>query len=254
MTDDALKAALYLEAVLPALPALAAHDAPLAAALAGPDIAVTLSAPGNLHTRVAVFNNRTTVTHTAQPGDVRLWFPSHAQLLRAFDGSGRSAFALPLGGFTRLPRARRLQAAAARLETLLNTRADAHLALHAWGNLLVGIHAVTTWLRHHPADRARFPSGALVLACPAFPATLHLNLATLTVGSGEPTSPVTARLTFADLPTVLAELDHQLDGPAAVGLGTVRVEGHLPFAENLNVLMLKAGNLLKPSSQLSALS
>lgn len=246
MTDDGLKAALYLEAVLPALPALAAHDAPLAAALAGPDVAVTLSAPGNLRTRIAVDNNRATVAHESQPGDVRLWFPSHARLIRAFDGSGRTAFALPLGGFARLFRARRLQAAGQRLETLLNTRADAHLTLHAWGNLLVGIQAVTTWLRRHPEDRARFPSGTVVFTCPAFPTPLHLDLTTLTAGTGEPASLVTARVTFADLATVLAELDHQLDGPAALGLGTLRIEGHLPLAENLGLLMLKAGNLLKP--------
>jgi hypothetical protein len=151
---------------------------------------------------------------------------------------------LPVSGWSQLPQIRRFSAAGTRLETLLNTRADAHLALHAWGNLLVGIRAVTTWLRRHPADRARFPSGVLVFACPAFPSPLHLDLATLTAGPGEP-AVFTTRITFADLPTVLAELDHTLDAPAALGLGTLRIEGHLPLAENLSLLMLKAGNLLK---------
>lgn len=240
-------AALYLEAVLPVVPDLAAHDSLLAASLAGPDVAVTLKTSGDLRARLAITGNQVRYSTDPQSGDLRLWFPTPAQLVRAFDGRGRPAFALPTGGFHRLLRARRLVAAGDRLNTLLNNRTNAPLALHAWGNLLVGIHAVTTWLRHHPADRARFPSGVLVLSCPAFPDTLHLDLATLTVGTGEPAAPATARITFADLATVLAELDHQLDAPAALGLGTLRVEGHVPFAENLSLLMLKAGNLLKPS-------
>jgi hypothetical protein len=249
MTDDALKAALYLKAVLPVLPALAAHDAPLSAALAGPDVAVALTAPDDLCARLEITGGRATVSATPRPGDVRLWFPSHAQLIRAFDGSGRASVALPVGGWFRLLRARRLQAAARRLEALLDTRAPAHLALHAWGNLLAGIHATTTWLRRHPegpATRNRLGPGVFVFACPDFPSPLWIDTGTLATGIGEPSAPAKARVTFADIPTVLAELDHQLDAPAALGLGTLRLEGHVPFAENVSVIMLKAGNLLKP--------
>ncbi|MDF3056679.1 MAG: hypothetical protein K0R17_894 [Rariglobus sp.] len=249
MTDTALQAALYLEAVLPALPLLASHDDALAVALAGPDVSLFLSCPGDLRARLAIVQNVATVTRDPQPGDVHLWFPFTGQLVRAFDGSGRTALALPLRGFTRLGRARRLIAAGKRLEVLLNTRADPHLALHAWGSLLVGIHAATTWLRHHsdgPATRARLGTGAVVFSCPAFPAPLWLDLAMLSAGTGEPPSAVMACIEFTDLATVLAELDHQLDAPAALGLGTLRIRGHLPLAENLGQVMLKAGNLLKP--------
>ncbi len=251
MTDTALKAALYLEAVLPALPSLAAHDTLLAAALAGPDVAISFFAPGGLRTRLAIARNHPNVTREPQPGDVRLWFPTTGQLVRAFDGSGRAALAVPFGGFTRLGRARRLAAAGQRLETLLNTRAPAHLALHAWGNLVVGIHAATTWLRRHPdgpATHARLGRGTAVFACPAFPSPLWLDLATLTTGMGEPPNPAMVRIEFADLATVLAELDHELDAPAALGLGTLRITGYLPLAENLGLVMLKAGALLKPAN------
>ena len=253
MTDPALQAALYLEAVLPALPALAAHDEALAAALAGPDVAVSLFAPSKLRARVAVTSNRASVTHEPQRADLRLWFPSTGQLIHAFDGSGRPAFALPFAGLIHLPRARRLVIAGKRLETLLNTRAPGHLALHAWGNLLVGIHAATTLLRRRPSAWHGLPArGSIAFACPAFPTPLWIDLSTLTVGTSEPSAPVAARVTFADLSTVFAELDHALDAPAALGLGTLRVEGHLPLAEALGQLMLQAGRLLKPSSQLSA--
>lgn len=247
MTAPALQAALYLEAVLPALPALAAHDAPLAAALAGPDVAVSLFAPNDLRARVAITAHQPSISRTSQPGDVRIWFPSAGQVVRAFDGSGRFSFALPFAGLTRLPRARRLVAAGKRLETLLNTRAPEHLALHAWGSLLVGIHAATTLLRRHPEACPRLPlRGVVAFACPAFPAPLWIDLDALTTGTGEPAARTAARITFADLATVLAELDHALDAPAALGLGTLRIEGHLPLAEALGQLMLQAGTILKP--------
>ncbi len=251
MNGSALHAALYLEAVLPALPLLAAHDTALAAALSGPDISVSLSAPGNLRARLGVVRNQATVTRDPRPGDVRLWFPTCGQVIRAFDGSGRTALGLPLGGFTRLHHARRLVAAGYRLETLLNTRDDAHLALHAWGNLIIGIHATITWLRRHPdgaALRANLGNGVAVFACPAFVAPLWIDLTTLSAGAGEPPAPVTVRVEFADLETVLAELDHQLDAPAALGLGTLRITGYLPLAEHLGLVMLKAGSLLKSAA------
>lgn len=244
MTADALKASLYLDAVLPALAELSAHDAPLRTAAAGVrPFAVTL-AVRNVGARQLAFTPEGLVSTAPQPKSLRLWFPSAGQFLRTV--TNRPALALPLAGWSQLPHVRRFSTAGARLETLLNTRADTHLALHAWGNLLVGIRATTTWLRLHPADRARFPSGTIVFTCPAFPASLHIDLAALTAGTGEPSSQVTTRVTFANLPTLLTELDHQLDAPAALGLGTLRIEGHLPLAENLGLLMLKAGNLLKP--------
>lgn len=243
MTADALKAALYLDAVLPALAELSTHDSPLRSAAAGNrPFAVTLCVR-DVASRHLAFTPEGLISSTPQPDALRLWFPSAGQFLRTV--TNRPALALPFAGWSQFTQLRRFTAAGARLETLLNTRADTHLALHAWANLLVGIRATTTWLRRHPADRARFPSGVLVFACPAFPSPLHLDLATLTAGPGQPGT-FTTRITFADLATLLAELDHTLDAPAALGLGTLRIEGHLPLAENLSLLMLKAGNLLKP--------
>ena len=252
MSDSALLAALYLEAVLPVLPHLAAHDGPLAATLAGPDLAVSLLAPGGLRTRLALTGGATTVTHVPCPGDLRLWFPTAAQVVRAFDGQKRPALALPVGGFFKLLRARRLVAAGARLETLLNTRAAPHLALHAWGNLLVGIAAGAVWLRRHPDGPAlhrRLGGGLGVLNCPAFPAPIWFDAATLSWGVGPPPGPVRVAITFARMEVVLAELDQRLDAPAALGLGDLRIEGYLPLAEQLGIVMLQAGKHMKNSSE-----
>lgn len=244
MTADALKAALYLDAVLPALGELSTLDSGLRSAASGSQpFAVTLDVR-NVGVRHLAFTPEGQISTAVQPKSLRLWFPSAGQFLRTV--ANRPALTLPLGGWGQLAQVRRFAASGKRLEVLLDTRADAHLSLHAWGNLLVGIRAAATWLRLHPADRARFASGTVVFTCPAFPAPLHLDLTTLTAGTGEPSSPVTTRVSFADLPTLLAELDHQLDAPAALGLGTLRIEGHLPLAENLGLLMLKAGNVLKP--------
>lgn len=254
MTPAELQAALTLDAALPALAALAPHDSALRTAAAGPRaFAVSLSVRGlPAHRRLAFAADGMIATSTTpQPGDLRLWFPTAGQFLRTT--ANRPALVFPLGGFSQLAQIRRFAAAGARLETLLNTRSDdARLALHAWGNLHVGLAAAASWLRHHadgPATHARLGCGTVLFACPAFPAPLWLDLATLTTGTGEPSAPVTARITFADLPTLLAELDQQLDAPAALGLGTLRIEGHLPLAENLGLVMLKAGNLLKPANR-----
>ena len=250
MTDDALKAVLYLEAVLPALTPLAFHDSVLRTAAAGSrSFALSLSVRGLPVHRRLVFTPDGLITTSAapEPGDLRLWFPSTGQFLRAM--TNRPALALPVGGWGAFPQVRRFSAAGARLETLLNTRADAHLALHAWGNLIVGLAAAVSWLRHHPdgpATHDRLGHGTAVFASPVFPEPLWLNLATLTTGTGEPSADATVRVEFADLATLLAELDNRLDAPAALGLGTLRITGYLPLAESLGLLMLKAGNLLKP--------
>lgn len=245
MTDAALKATLHLDAVLPALAELSALDAPLRAAASGKTPFAVVLAVKDVGERGLVFSADGRISVTDRPpGALRLWFPSAAQFLRATEG--RAALALPAAGWGSLTQLRRFTAAGERLKTILETREADHLALHAWGNLLVGLRAAAAWLRLHPATWRSLPSGLVVFACPAFPTSLHLDLATLTAGVGEPSSAAITRITFADLATVLAELDHALDAPAALGLGTLRIEGHLPLAENLGLLMIKAGNLLKP--------
>ncbi len=250
MTDPSLKAALYLEAVLPALAHLSPHDEELRHAASGPRaFAVSLTVRGGSIRRLAFSADGTISTGTTpQPGDLRLWFPAAGQFLRTMEN--RPALALPVGGWGSLGQVRRFSAAGARLETLLNTRADAHLRLHAWGNVLVGVAAACAWLRHHPdgpALRARLAVGTGVLACPDFPAPIWFDTGALTWGLGEPPAPATVSIVFSNLSVVLAELDNRLDAPAALGLGDLTITGLQPLAEQLGLVMLKAGKLLKPA-------
>ena len=247
MTETSLKAALYLEAVLPALAHLVPHDAALRESAAGKRAFAIALRPHRSSVRRLAFSTDGSIStsNTAQPGDLRLWFPTAGQFLRTMEN--RPAFALPVGGWRGLGQVGRFSAAGKRLETLLNTRADAHLRLHAWGNLLVGVAAACAWLRHHPSERAGL-GGTGVLACPDFPESIWFDADTLTWGLGEPASSPTVRITFARLSVVLAELDNQLDQPAALGLGDLVITGLQPLAEKLGLVMLKAGKLLKPAT------
>ncbi|HEY8931678.1 MAG TPA: hypothetical protein VIM44_00020, partial [Rariglobus sp.] len=112
MTDDTLKALLYLEAVLPALTPLAFHDSALRSAANGPrDFALSLSVRGLAAHRRLVFTSDGIITTSVAPesGDLRLWFPSVGQFLRAM--ANHPALALPIGGWGALTQVRRFSAA-----------------------------------------------------------------------------------------------------------------------------------------------
>jgi hypothetical protein len=257
-----LTATLTLEAALPALALLAPHDAELRRAASGPrPFAVTLSVRGLASRRRLAFAPDGTVTtdDSTTPGapassrhpfprDLRLWFPTANQFLRAT--ANRPALALPHGNLAALGQLSRFKAAGRRLEQLLRDPA-VHPALFAYGNLAVGLAGACAWLRHHPdapARRAALGDGLLTFACPALPAPLWIDLAALTSGTGPAPRPPVAELTFATLGTLLAELAHTLDALAALGGGELRIRGHLLIAERLSLVLNEVSRLLNPPS------
>jgi hypothetical protein len=180
------------------------------------------------------------------PGDLRLWFPTAHQFLRAT--AQRTALALPHGNLAALGQLSRFQSAGQRLDQLLRDPSLAP-ALFAYGNLAVGLAGACSWLRHHPdapARRAALGDGVLTFACPALPAPLWIDLAALTTGTGPAPRPPVAELTFATLDTLLAELDHSLDALAALGGGELRIRGHLLVAERLSLVLNEVSRLLNP--------
>lgn len=248
-SSTSLQALLALEAALPALGLLAPHDADLRRAAAGPrDFAVALSARGVPAACRLAFAADGSVSAAAlsRGGDLRLWFPSAAQFLRAT--AQKTALALPLGGWTSLGQLGRFQAAGARLDALLRDASVAP-ALFAYGNLAVGLAGACAWLRHAPtapAHRAALGDGVITFACPALPAPLWIDLGALASGVGPAPRPPVAELTFADLDTLLAELDHSLDALAALGGGELRIRGHLLIAERLSLVLNEVSRLLNP--------
>jgi hypothetical protein len=245
-----LLAALHLEAVLPALALLAPHDAGLRCAAAGfRSFAVALSVRGAAAPRRLAFaaDGGITTANAAQPGDLQLWFPSAGQFLRVINQ--QPALLLPLGGWSSLGQIGRFAAAGRRLDKLLRDPRESP-ALFAYGNLAVGLAAVAVWLRLHPDGaerRARLGEGVATFACPALPAPLWLDLRTLTSGIGPAPRPPVTEVTFADLPTLMAELEHRLDTLAALGGGELRIRGHLPVAERLGLVLHEVSRLLNPS-------
>jgi hypothetical protein len=245
-----LLAALHLEAVLPALALLAPHDAELRRSAAGArPFAVALAVRGVPGARRLAFAPAGDITTASagQHGDLRLWFPAATQFLRVVNQ--QPALVLPLGGWSSLGQSGRFAAAGRRLDTLLR---DPHEnpALFAYGNLAVGLAGAATWLRLHPegaARRARLGEGVITFACPALPAPLWLDLRTLTSGIGAAPRPPVTEVTFADLPTLMAELEHRLDALAALGGGELRIRGHLPVAESVGLVLNEVSRLLNPS-------
>ena len=244
-----LLAALHLEAVLPALALLAPHDAGLRRAAAGSrSFAVALSVRGGDAPRRIAFSAEggITTTKVAQSGDLRLWFPASSQFLRLVNH--RPALLLPLGGWSALGQVARFAAVGQRLDQLLRDPRE-NPALFAYGNLAVGLAGAAVWLRLHPQGaerRARLGDGVATFACPALPAPLWLDLRTLTSGVGPAPRPPVVEITFADLPTLMAELEHRLDALAALGGGELRIRGHLPVAEGLGLVLNEVSRLLNP--------
>ncbi|MCX6936545.1 MAG: hypothetical protein NTU80_01400 [Verrucomicrobia bacterium] len=245
-----LLAARHLEAVLPALALLAPHDAELRRAAAGSrTFAVALTVRGAAAPRRLAFaaEGGITTASAAQTGDLRLWFPTAGQFLRVVNQ--QPALLLPLGGWGSLGQVGRFAAAGRRLDRLLRDPRE-NPALFAYGNLAVGLAGVAVWLRLHPAGaerRARLGDGVATFACTALPAPLWLDLRTLTSGVGAAPRPPMVELTFADLPTLLAELEHRLDALAALGGGELRIRGHLPVAEGLGLVLNEVSRLLNPA-------
>ncbi len=244
-----LLAALHLEAVLPALALLAPHDAELRRVAAGSRaFAVALTVRGAAAPRRLSFTAEGGISTASvvEPGDLRLWFPTAAQFLRVVNQ--QSALLLPLGGWGSLGQVGRFAAAGRRLDQLLREPRE-NPALFAYGNLAVGLAAVAVWLRLHPAGaerRVRLGEGVVTFACPALPAPLWLDLRSLTSGIGPVPRPPVSEVIFADLPTLMAELEHRLDALAALGGGELRIRGHLPVAEGLGLVLNEVSRLLNP--------
>lgn len=244
-----LLATLHLEATLPALATLAQHDTRLREAAAGPRaFAITLLTPGCPRPRRLAFtaDGIITTSAAAEPGDLRVWFPTDGQFLRAT--RHKPALALPLAGWSSLRQLSRFQTASHRLDALLRVP-ETDPVLFAYGSLVVALAAACAWLRHAPAapgHRARLGEGIVTFSCPAIPSPLWIDLGHLASGCGPaPRSPV-AEVSFHNLDTLLAELTRSLDSLAALGGGELRIRGHLLIVERLSLVLDEVSHLLNP--------
>lgn len=255
--SNRLTAALYLHAIFPAMAVLASRDPVFRNILSGRDTAITLQAPGLAPTRIARTGNQLTVGHTKNSGDLHLCFPSCGQLVRAC--THRAALALPIGGWRHFSSGQRLlEAAGIRLEQVLTDHTAAKRdpdfgRLHVPAALTVAVAGTAVWLRHHadgPALHQRYSTRLITFttADPAFSIWLDLQPKSPAWGLGAPPRAADAAVHFADLPTVVAELSHELDSLAALGFGTLRITGLLPLAEQLGLIMQDVDRILRPAT------
>lgn len=256
MNHALLKAALYTEAVLPAGVLLTAHDPFVPALLDGPPLGVVLSSPGGVRIRLAMTPGGIQAGRGSAPGDLHIWFPHPACLVRAFQQ--RPTLALPVGGWRHLrTAASRLRILTRRLTHVLDDRAaarrDPSLApLHVLGNLLAGLAGAACWLQRHPdgpARRERLGAGLAVFAGHGLPAEAWLDLGSLEWGLGRAPREADVRMFFASTDVALDEIDHRLDTLAALNTGMIRATGKLSLAEALGLVMLEVERLLHPRTQ-----
>lgn len=246
-----LLATLHLRAVLPQMAILAAEDPVLREAAAGAtELTLSFEVAGIGHTALRLLPDghiQNLDTDALPPGTLRLWFPTVGQFLRTVEG--QSAFVLPRGGWLRLRERARLEQASRHFEAILrDPTVDARL--HALGSLAVGLAAAAVWLEIHPQGpilQTQLLDGAFTFTCPDLPHPFWFDARTLSSGTGAPPRPPIAETHLDRLETLLAELNHSQDSLAALGTGTLRIRGHLPVMERLNLLLAEVARLLLPA-------
>lgn len=245
--NEMLLSRLHLHAVLPALEALSqlipsARDAITGANFAlglrvadGPSAMVT-AVSGVLRVEPALAPSGGAVLHFFQPRQLNAIFLQ------------RSAMPpLPVRGWLQLARLRPFLRLAKVLDSTLQPSEAALTDVEFRRNHLllsfqVALRAVPIVAREDPLARralASTPPGLLVIRIPDldFVAWLDWREGQLSSHLGEPSGPATTTVTIRDEETARLLLVAGIDPQAALGLGRVRVDGLIPLADGLDVLL-----------------
>jgi hypothetical protein len=247
VVDEMLLSRLHLHAVLPALEAIArlvpqgrdlVADANFALGLRvadGPAAMISASG-GALRVEPAVAARGGTVLHFLRPRHLNAIFLQ------------RLAFPpLPVRGWLQIARLRPFLKLSNLLDATLQP-SDAALAddefrqRHLLISFEVALRAVPIVAREDPlAIRAltHTPPGLLVIRIPDVPfvASVLWENGALSSALGEPTRAADATVTVRDEETARLLLANRLDPQVALGLGRVRVDGLIPLADGLDVLL-----------------
>ena len=259
---EALLARLHLQAVLPALEDLvtASPEArqlvegwrlSLRLRLAGRDgPSATIQSSGDGTLRVLTDGNA--------PAQMTLLFVSANQLNRTFLNA-TALPPLPLGAPWLLGKLPTFTKLAALLNTALQPASAASLddenyrSLHLRLLFRVLIGAIPAIGHGDPAaahTMATAPAGLAEIQSPVrgLRGWVRWTGKTLTSALGEPPAPPDVRITFRDLETTDAALLGTLDNNSAVGLGRIGVQGLVPLADGLGMIMDRVEGYLKPAA------
>jgi hypothetical protein len=181
----------------------------------------------------------------------------NARHLNAFFSGNQWAVPLPVWGGWRFHLLARFSKLAERLEAVLDgvsnvidtkagRRLHARLSLIAAGlglePLAEGDEAARRMLRSLPQGLASFNIEGEQRATVWF----EHGAAGCPAGWGEPPRRPDVRITFGDVDTAYGALREEIDTLAAVGGGQIRVEGLVPLADGLNLVMQRLRPYLKP--------
>ncbi|MEM1157001.1 MAG: hypothetical protein AAF649_04635 [Verrucomicrobiota bacterium] len=249
-----LIARLYLESVLPTLAPLVQFDPVARELMAGQRFGVRFDAGDALEGRI-IFDPASTAAAgaTALPVSgvpvLNLWLASAAQCVRLFSKSG-IALPIPVGGWQVLPKLPLFQQLTARLEAVLQPDPAALsepelLRNHVFCSLHLAVHALPAMLELDPQGESVYSSVKKGVAefkyrPETFPSVwLDLRGERPVTGTGAPPTDPLVTLNFRNDDTAVQAMANQLDGLAALGRGDLVLEGFVPLADSLDLVMAR---------------
>ena len=245
--NEMLLSRLHLHAVLPALESLANLVPQARAAIAGANFSLGLrvadgpaamvtATDGVMHVEPAVAPSGGAVLHFFRPRQLNAIFLQRAALPP-----------VPVRGWLQFAKLRPFLRLAKMLDQTLQPTevalADTEFRRrHLLLSFQVALRAVPIVAREDAlAIRAlkSTPPGLLVIRIPDVPfvASVLWENGVLSSALGEPARPPTTIVTIRDADTARLLLGAQIDPQAALGLGRVRVDGLIPLADGLDVLL-----------------
>jgi hypothetical protein len=251
---------LYLEAVLPCLADLSTQD-PIARAIMGETRgSIALRILGGPQAVVSFDRGRIACSAAGPRPSVTLLFYTRSHL-NAFFAGAKWALPLPIWGGWRIGLLNRFAKLAARLEAVLNgheevlstaegRRLYARLSLIAAGlglaPLAAGDAEAISTLRMLPPGLAAFR----IEGEPNSTVWFDLGADRRTSGWSNPPRRPDVNIVFGSLSLAYGAMRDEVDTMAAIGAGEMTIDGLIPLADGLNVVMERLRVYLQPEEML----
>ena len=248
---------LYLDAVLPCLADLAAQDPTARAIIGDTQASIALRVLGGPGAVVSFDRGRTSCSAAAnvRPSVTLLFYTrSH---LNAFFAGAKWALPLPIWGGWRIALLNRFAKLAARLEAVLDGHPEV-LATAEGRRLYARLSLIAAGLGLAPlaagdADAIRtlqtLPPGLASFRIEGEPNStvwFDLRANSQTSGWSEPPRRPDVSIVFGSLGLAYAAMRDEADTMAAIGSGEMTIDGLIPLADGLNVVMERLRIYLQP--------
>lgn len=245
---DHLLASLHLGAVLPLLSELIRTDAKATQIADHYSLRLRFSTPSGISSTLSLGSNG------KPPSLLHLRFLSDKQVNAMFLKTGPSV-PLPIWGFHLLPKLGTFQKLTTRLEQILKPEPtdlddarfrETHLTL-LLGSLIPAAVAILANLEHESRHALHpFPNAMaqFMVEDGKISSWIRSEKGVFTHGTGTPETKPDVLLHFRDMDTALAAVQNRLDNLAALGSGELIVEGLIPFADSLSLVMDRVSSYL----------